>query len=136
MIKSYFVFTCLAAFFFLFSIDASAQKKQRVVLKKRVTKVTGIIQGEQIREYVFRVRKNTDIDISVVHNYFEEPVKPHPKFVVFLPGGKPLHEDQEPGTDLLEVLEIAGDYTVRLQLPEDMRNDGKPVKFTLQFTVK
>jgi hypothetical protein len=125
----------LSALFLLFSDEIAAQTKQRIVLNKRVNKVTGTLMGDEVRQYVFRLRKHTNIHISVVHNYFEEPIKPHPKFVVFKSNGKLLFDDQQPGTDLLEVLS-PGEYTIRLQLPENMRNNGNPVKFTLQLTLK
>ncbi|MGC2235711.1 MAG: hypothetical protein WA584_06095 [Pyrinomonadaceae bacterium] len=118
--------------------DASAQKKKRVVFKKNVAVVSGTIKGDETLEYVFRVRKNADVDISVDNDKFADSI--YPKFVLLKPNGKLFYDKDSvnygAGADLMDILPQAGDYTVRLQLPEDMRNDGKPVKFTFRIVLK
>lgn len=115
--------------------DASAQKKKRITFKKNFGMVSGTIKGDQTLEYVFRAKKNADIDMSVDN---DSPF--YPKFVLIKPNGKPFYDKDSVnygiGTDMMDTLTQAGDYTIRLQLPEDMRNDGKPVKFTLRILLR
>jgi len=139
MIKTLLFVTVLA--FLGLSIaatDASAQKPKRVTFKKGFALVSGTIKRNQTLEYVFRAKKNADIDMSVDNDKFENSI--YPKFVLLKPDGKLFYEKGSVnygiGTDMMETLPQAGDYTVRLQLPEDMRNDGKPVKFTLRILLK
>ena len=139
MIKTLlYAFSLAFLSFVMLAPDASAQKKTPVTFKKGVAVVNGTIKADQTIEYVFRAKKNADVDISVDDDKYSGA--PYPKFVLLKPSGK-LFYDQDsanfgPGKDLMDILPQAGNYTVRLQLPEDMRNDGKPVKFTLRIVIK
>lgn len=118
--------------------NTSAQKTKRIVFKKGFAAVSGTIKGDQTLEYVFRVKKNADVEISVDNDKFEKSV--YPKFVLIKPNGKPFYDKDSVnygiGTDMMDILPQAGDYKIRLQLPEDMRGDGKPVKFTFRIILK
>lgn len=89
-------------------------------------------------EYIFRAGKNADIDMSVDNDKFENSI--YPKFILIKPNGKPFYDKDSVkyviGADMTDTLPQAGDYLPRLQLPEDMRNDGKPVKFTLRIKLR
>jgi hypothetical protein len=139
MTKTFFLITILTFLgLSLAAPDVSAQKKKRIAFKKGYAEISGTIKGEQTLEYVFRAKKNADIDMSVDNDKFENSI--YPKFVLIKPNGKPFYEKGSVnygiGTDMMETLSQAGDYTIQLQLPEDMRNDGKPVKFTLRIILK
>lgn len=132
-----FLYALILAFLSLSVIapNASAQKKKRVVFKKGYAEVSGTIKGAETLEYVFRAKKNADLEMSI-----DNREGPYPKFVLVKPNGRLFYEKDSVnygiGTDLMELVPQTGDYTIRLQLPEDMRNDGKPVKFTLRITIK
>jgi len=138
--KSFLIFMLFAVFgLFLTAPDSAAQqKKKRIIFKSRVAVVSGTIKDDQTLEYVFSAKKNADIDMSI--DMDSSSNLPHPKFVLIKPNGKPFYEKDSVnygiGTDMMEILPQAGDYTVRLQLPEDMRNDGKPVKFTFRILLR
>ena len=139
MIKIFF-FAAILAFLSLSLIapGAAAQKKKRITFKKGAAIVSGTIKGDETLEYVFRVKKNADVDISVDDDKYSN--KPYPKFVLLKPDGKLFYDKDSvnygAGKDLMDILPQAGDYIVRLQLPEDMRNDGKPVSFTFRIALK
>ena len=139
MIKTLFLAAIVAFLGLSFAApDASAQKKKRIAFKKGYAVVSGTIKGDETLEYVFRAKKNADIDMSVDNDKFENSI--YPKFVLIKPNGKLFYDKDSVnygiGTDMMDTLTQAGDYTVRLQLPEDMRNDGKPVKFTLRIVLR
>ncbi|HEY0430008.1 MAG TPA: hypothetical protein VGC76_19645 [Pyrinomonadaceae bacterium] len=118
--------------------DASAQTKKRITFKKGFAVVSGTIKGDETLEYVFRVKKNADVDISVENDRFTHTI--YPKFVLLKPDGNVFYGKDSVnyglGTDMMDVLPQAGDYTIQLQLPEDMRNEGKPVSFRFQIIVR
>ena len=139
MIKTLFYsFVLMFLSLSLLSTDAVAQKKKRLIFKKGVAVASGTIKGDQTIEYVFRVRKNADVDISVDDRNEEL----YPKFVLLKPNGTLFYDKDSVnyggGTDLMDILPQAGDYVIRLQLPEEMRGDGneKPVKFTIRVILK
>jgi hypothetical protein len=139
MIKTIFSIAFFAFLALSFAApDALAQKKKRIVFKKGFAAVSGTIKGDQTLEYVFRAKKNADIDMSVDNDKFTNTI--YPKFVLIKPNGKPFYDKDSVnygiGTDMMDTLAQAGDYTIRLQLPEDMRNDGKPVKFTFRIKLR
>src|SRR4051812_42692658 len=136
MIKTIFSITIFAFLALSFAApNASAQKTKRIVIKKGYAVVSGTIKGDQTLEYVFRAKKNADIDMSVDNDKFANSI--YPTFFLLKPNGKPFCDKDSvnngAGTDMMDTLVQAGDYTIRLQLPEDMRNGGKPVKFTLRI---
>lgn len=122
----------------LFSLGANAQTKQRIVFKKKYAEVSGTIKGAERREFVFRVRKNADVEIWIERERNKSDV--YPTFVLLKPNGKLFYDEKSVNTgamtDMMDILPQAGDYTVRLELPEDARADGKPVKFTLKILLK
>jgi len=121
-----------------FSLGLQAQTRQRIVFKKKYAEVSGTIKGAEKREFVFRVRRIADVEIWIERERNKSDV--YPKFALLKPNGKLFYDEKSVNygemTDLMDILPQAGDYIVRLQLPEDMRGDGKPVKFTLKILLK
>ena len=68
-------FLTLFAVLFL-SSGAPAQTKKRIAFKKNYAEVSGTIKGAETLDYVFRVRKNADIEIWVDHTDSATAVSP------------------------------------------------------------
>ncbi|MBS1795707.1 MAG: hypothetical protein JSS81_17765 [Acidobacteria bacterium] len=117
--------------------DARAQTKKRLVFKKKYAELTAVISGSQVLEYVFRVGRNADTEIWIDHT---DAAADYPKFVLYRPDGKLFYDRDSvnygPLTDLMDILPLPGDYTLRLQLPAESRDGDKPVKFTLRILLK
>jgi len=132
------IFFTLCAVLFLSIGAANAQTKKRIAFKKNYAEVSGTIKGAQTLDYVFRVRKNADIEIWVDHR--GSATAAYPKFVLFNPGGRLFYEEDSVNygglSDMMDILPNAGDYTLRLLLPEEYRGEDKPVKFTLRIILK
>lgn len=131
--------TALALFAGLvLAASANAQTKKRIVFKKKSAEVSATITGAQTLEYVFRVPKNADIEIWVQRDRTGN--ENAPKFVLLKPDGKRLYDEKSVNygalSDMMDILPTAGDYTLRLQLPEAARSEGKPVKFRLMLILK
>jgi len=130
-------FTACAVLFL--SIGAvNAQTKKRIAFKKNYAEVSGTIKGAQTLDYVFRVRKNADIEIWIDHT--DSATAAYPKFVLLKPNGQFFYEEGSVNygglSDLMDILPNAGDYTLRMLLPEENRGDDKPVKFKLRLILK
>jgi hypothetical protein len=130
-------FIALCAILFL-SAGANAQTKKRIAFKKNYGEVSGTIRGAQTLDYVFRVRKDADIEIWVDHT--DSATAAYPKFVLLNPNGRLFYEEDSVNygglSDMMDILPNAGDYTLRLLLPEEYRGEDKPVKFTLRLILK
>jgi hypothetical protein len=131
-------FFTLFAVLFLAAGAINAQTKKRIAFKKNYAEISGTIRGAQTLDYVFRVRKNADIEIWVDHT--DSATAAYPKFVLLNPNGRLFYEDGSVNygglSDMMDILPNAGDYTLRLLLPEEYRGEEKPVKFTLRLILK
>jgi len=127
----------IAAVLFL-SIGAHAQTKKRIAFKKNYAEVSGTIKGAETLDYVFRVRKNADIEIWIDHT--DSATAVYPNFVLLKPNGRLFYEEGSVNygglSDMMDILPNAGDYTLRMLLPEENRGDDKPVKFKLRLMLK
>lgn len=133
-----FFIACTVVFLSIGAGGLEAQTKKRIAFKKNYAEVSGIIKGAETLDYIFRVRKNADIEIWIDHT--DSATAAYPKFVLLKPNGKLFYEEDSVNygglSDLMDILPSAGDYTLRLLLPEEIRGDDKPVKFTLRLILK
>jgi hypothetical protein len=118
--------------------DANAQVRKRIAFKKNYAEVTGTIRGAETLEYVFRARRNADIEIWIDHT--DTPSAAYPKFVLYKPNGALFYDENSVNygaiTDLMDVLPSAGDYVLKLRLPEELRRENNSVKWTLRLLLK
>lgn len=138
--KLHLVLPAVFSLLLICTSGAAQQQPQRIYFKRGATIVSGTIKADEIRKYVFRVKKNADVEISVDNETIGPQNLLYPKFELLKPNGELFYTKDSVnygiGTDLMDVLPQAGDYTIRLRLPEDMRNNGKPVKFTFRVIIK
>ena len=118
----------------IFVQSASAQTKKLLVFKKKAAIVSSSLKGSEAKTYYFKVKKNTDMEI------FIDEAEPQAKFTLYKPNGKLFYDDSSVNrgdtTDLMDILEDAGIYKIVVQMPENLRNESKPIKFTLRLILR
>jgi hypothetical protein len=120
--------------FFLFNEEASAQTKKLLVFKKKVAVASGVIKGSETKNYFFKVKKDTDLEI------FVDEASERPKFVLYKPNGKTFYDESSVNEgdvfDMLDVLPDAGTYKIALSLSDELAKQNKPIKFTLRIILR
>ena len=118
----------------LFVQSASAQTKKFLVFRQKVAIVSSSLRGGEAKTYYFKVKKNTDMEI------FIDEAEPQTKFTLYKPNGKLFYDDSSvnrgDASDLMDVLEDAGIYKIVVQMPQNLRNESKPIKFTLRLVLR
>jgi len=112
----------------------SAQTKKLLVFKKGVAVVSGVLKASETKTFYFKVKKDTDIEI------FVDEADKQANFTLFKPNGKPFYADGEVNSgrviDMMDILPDAGIYKIVLNLPEELKNEPKAIKFTLRLILK
>lgn len=120
--------------FVVFSQNVPAQTKKLLVFKKKAAIATGTIKGSETKDYFFKIKKDTDLEI------FVDDADERPKFVLYKPNGKTFYDENSVNAvdvfDLMDVLPDAGIYKITVSLPEELAKKNKPIKFTLRIVLK
>jgi hypothetical protein len=124
----------LIGIIFVFSREVSAQTKKLLVFKKKVAVVSGTIKGKETKEYFFKVRKDTDLEI------FVDEAAERPRFVLYKPNGKLFYDEDSANQgnifDMMDILPDAGIYKIAVSLPDESVAQNKPIKFTLRIVLR
>lgn len=120
--------------FFIFSEEVSAQTKKPLVFKKKAAIASGVIKGNETKDYFFKVKKDTDLEI------FIDEASERPKFVLYKPNDKTFYDEGSVNEgdvfDMMDVLPDAGIYKITVILPEELAQKNKPIKFTLRIVLR
>jgi hypothetical protein len=120
--------------FFVLAQNAAAQSRKLMVFRKNVAVAGGTLKGAETKTFYFKVKKDTDIDISI------DEAEKRAKFLLYKPDGKPFYDDGSANQgdifDLLDILPDAGIYKLVVQLPENLQKENAPVKFTVRLILK
>lgn len=120
----------------LFATDASAQKKQKILLKwgegeagRAVAgKAKGTISGDQYIDFTFKINEGRGVDIGLYPSPEDAPVT----FDIIDPKGKVLFKNIG---DFLDELNEPGTYTVRVYMVREDADVKRPPKATCTVTI-
>lgn len=121
---------------FLFTTDAAAQKKQRILLKwgegeagrALAGKAKGTISGDQYIDFTFKINEGRGVDIGLYPMPEDAPVT----FDIIDPKGKVLFKNIG---DFLDELNEPGTYTVRVYMVKEDADVKRPPKATCTVTI-
>lgn len=120
--------------FAICSQNVFAQTKKLLVFKKKAAIATGTIKGSETKDYFFKIKKDTDLEI------FVDNADERPKFVLYKPNGKTFYDENSVNAgdvfDMMDVLPDAGTYKITVSLPEELAQRNKPIKFTLRIVLR